>query len=446
MPIDFVEAVRAEVQRQMRLGPERPPWEQEALPDQLEPTELYEVFFMCTGRGGGKTRAAAELVNKWARSFRGWGILVGRTADDVRGTMLEGEAGLCTLYPDIEYEPSKKRLTWPNGTIGHLLYAESPDTLRGPQGHWAWGDEVAAWDDAKRGDVQGSAFNNLTMGVRLNGPDWWTPRIVLTSTPKPVQLIVDLLGPDMNGKEGVIVRNWSTFANAKNLSPVTLDKLKRDYENTRLAAQELYGRLLLDSANALWTTDTLDANRGIPWADLDESDKPNLVKVCVGWDPAITDGEDSDEHGIIVAGMDDKSRGRVLADHSGRMSPDKAAKLVTRLYSEWRANAIVFEKNQGGDFIPALLRSVGHAAGIGVHSKNGKRLRAEPIAARYEQGRVAHHGVFAKLEEQMTRWDPEDPKMKSPDRVDALVHGLQWLFEGEGGVARVVNRVGFRRA
>lgn len=436
------ELVRQEQERLARTKPKDPrPWEEIALPGQLEPEEPYEVLFFCTGRGGGKTRAAAELVNKWARSFPSWGILVGRTADDVRGTMLEGESGLCTMYPDIIYEPSKKRITWPNGSVGHLLYAESPDTLRGPQGHWAWGDEVAAWDDAKHGDTKGTAFNNLTMGIRLKAPEGmnFSPRIVLTSTPKPVQLIIDLLGPDMTGREGVVVRNWSTYDNAANLDPVTLNKLRRDYDGTRNAAQEIYGRLLLDAANALWTTDELDANR------IKEEDLPELIKICVGWDPAVTDGEDSDEHGIIVAGMDAQSHAYVLKDASGKMSPDKAAKLVTKLYSKYHANAVIFEKNQGGDFIPALLRSVGNVPNLGVHAKLGKRLRAEPIAARDEQGRIHHVGVFPILESQMTRWDPEDLKQKSPDRVDARVYALQWLFEGEGGVAKVTNRVGFRR-
>lgn len=366
----------------------------------------------------------------WAREMPGsHGILVGRTAKDVRETMLEGPAGLCTLYPDILHEPSKSRLTFPNGTIVRLLYAESPQSLRGPQCHWFWADEISSWPDAHKGDIEDTAWNNLMMGCRLAWPGW-SARGIATFTPKPNKLVMDVLNHPR-----CIVKTASTYENPF-LDEDTLDDYRERYEGTRTGRQEIYGELLLTADGALWSSQLLDENR--------VKEAPNLIKIGIGWDPSVTSGERSDEHGIIVAGLDENRHAYVLEDLSGIMTPDKAVLTIVNAMKRWKANMVVYEKNQGGDFINSLVQ--GTASGIptiGVHAKLGKRLRAEPVVARDERGEVHHVGLFTKLENQMTTWDPDDPKQKSPDRVDARVYVLQWLFEGSGSF-RVKSRIGMR--
>lgn len=430
----FAEMVRDQAVEIARRKPKDPrPWKERALPHQTLPDGDWRVFSLVAGRGVGKTHAGAETVNEWARELPGSrGILVGRTASDVRGTMLEGPAGLCTLYPDIEYEPSKQRITWPNGTVAQLLYAESPHMLRGPQCHWFWADEISSWSDANLGDREDTAWNNLMMGCRLTGFDGWKAKGIATFTPKPNPLVIAVINHPRT-----VVKTASTYDNPY-LDEDSQQFFRETYEGSRIARQEIHGELLLEAANALWNTDELDAGR--------VKEHPDLVKIAVGWDPATTSGEHSDEHGIIAVGVDVNSHGYVLEDASGRMTPDKAALKVVEVYRRWNANTVVFEKNQGGDFVPVVLRAAATGVpNIGVHAKNGKRLRAEPVQARYQQGRVHHVGVFHKLESQMTTWDPDDLKMKSPDRVDAMVYALTWCFEGEGGLARQSFRIGFRR-
>ena len=379
----------------------------------------------------GKSRCGAEQVHEWANAMPGSrGILVGRTADDVRNTMLEGESGLLTMYPSIEYMPSYRRLKWPNGTIAQCYYAESPNTLRGPQCHWFWADEISSWADAHLGDREDTAWNNLMMGCRLAWPEW-TARGIATFTPKPNRLVQDLLN-----QKSTVLTAGSTFDNEA-LDEATREYYREQYEGTRTGRQELYGELLLTADNALWSTEVLDANR--------VKEHGELTKIAIGWDPATTSGEHSDEHGIVVCGIDANRHSYVLEDCSGRMTPDKAAFEIVRLYNKWHPNKVVYEKNAGGEFIEAVLKGV--ATGLpleGVHAKLGKRLRAEPVQAKYEQGMVHHVGYFSHMETQMTTWDPDDQKQKSPDRVDACVYALTWLYQGTG-ITRVSSRIGVRK-
>jgi len=292
-----------------------------------------------------------------------------------------------------------------NGSRIKLFSADEPERLRGPQHHGAWCDEMAAW----RYD---EAYDQLMFGLRLGDK----PQIVVTTTPKPRKLIKNLIARD-----GVSITRGSTFENAANLSESALIELRARYEGTRLGRQELMGELLTDVEGALWTPGMIDSARIATLPD-------HLTQIVVAIDPAVTNNEDSDETGIIVAGRSGTGEGYVLADYSIKASPLEWAQRVVDAFDEHKADRVVVEVNNGGDMIPAVLRQVRPNLPIKqVRASRGKRLRAEPVAALYEQGRVHHVGSFERLEEQMTTWTPEDPK--SPDRLDALVWAVSSLID-----------------
>ncbi len=338
--------------------------------------------------------------------------LVGPTAADVRDVMVEGESGLMAVcsHDAVQpiYEPSKRRITFPEGSalapegaVCTTYSADEPDRLRGPQHDAAWCDELAAWRYPE-------AWDQLQFGLRL-GTD---PRCIVTTTPRPTREIRELVQADTT-----VVTRGSTFDNADNLAPAFLERILAKYEGTRLGRQELYAEILDDVLGALWTRRMLDdAVRA--WPDND----PQLQRVVVAIDPAVTSGEDSDETGIIVAGRSGGS-GYVLADYTCRMTPDGWARRAIEAYHQHQADRIVAEANQGGDMVKTVLRTVDPSVPVKlVHATRGKRVRAEPVAALYEQGRVLHAEVFAELEDQLVTWTPDSPR--SPDRLDALVWAI----------------------
>lgn len=242
------------------------------------------------------------------------------------------------------------------------------------------------------------------------------PKIIVTTTPRPTNLIKSL---SSRTDGSVVVTRGSTFDNAKNLAPSALLEFEARYGGTRLGRQELYGEILDDVEGALWTRGLIDRNR------LDKP--PALARIVVSVDPAATANKESDETGIIVCGSDAQGHGYVLGDYSFRGSPLDWASKVVEIYDEWKADSILVEVNQGGDMVSAVLRQVRLSLPIReVRAHIGKRLRAEPIAAMYEQGRVHHIGEFAQLEDQMTNWTTDDPN--SPDRLDAMVQAFQELL------------------
>lgn len=329
--------------------------------------------------------------------------LVARTAADVRDVIVEGESGILAISPLSErptWEPSRRRLTWPNGAIATTYSADVPDQLRGPQHDAAWADELAAWQYP-------DAWTQLLLGLRL-GDD---PRVVVTTTPRPTPIIRSLLtAPTTHVTRG------RTLDNAANLAPQFLDAIVRQYEGTRLGRQELDGEVLDDSPGALWKRSAIDAAR--------VAKLPDLRRIVIGVDPAVSANAQSDETGIIAAGIGFDGRFYVLDDASGRYSPDQWASRVVALYRSTKADRVIVETNQGGDLVASTLRTVDRSLPITtVHAKRGKALRAEPIAALYEQGRVSHVGSLPSLEDQMTAWDPS-ADAASPDRVDALVYAL----------------------
>ncbi len=390
-------------------------WETWARPEQLPPDEGdWTVFLYLAGRGAGKTRSAAEWVRKVAMRHPGCRIaVVARTAADVRDVCVEGESGILAVHPPGDrplYEPSKRRITWRNGAQATCYSADEPDLLRGPQHHFAWCDELATWERLE------DTFANLRLGLRLGDH----PRNFVSTTPRPLPLLRELLKI-----KTTIVRRGSTFDNAANLAPSALAEFRARYEGTRLGRQELYAEILDDVPGALWTRSMLDGSR--------VKEAPDLVRVVVAVDPAVTSGEDSDETGIVVAGRSADGHFYVLADRSCRLSPDGWARRAVAAFDELEADRLVAETNQGGDMVASTIRTVRPALPVTlVRATRGKRVRAEPIAALYEQGRVHHVGAFQELEDQMCSFTPDAILEKSPDRVDAAVWALTEL-SGRGG-------------
>lgn len=398
-------------------------WKAWGRPEQQAPTTDWDIWAYIAGRGAGKTRTAAEWVREEAKNTKE-GILrfalVARTAADARDVIVEGESGIINVTPPSErplYEPSKRRLTWPNGNTATLFTADEPDSLRGPQFHRAWGDEVAAWRQTP--DAAGmTAWDNLRVGTRLGAH----PKIILTTTPKRVQILFSLI--DESKKTGkVIITKGSTFDNAGNLSAGYINAITGVYEGTRLARQELYGEMLDDVDGALWTDEMIASGR--------QGHMPVGVPLrVIGVDPSVAENP-RDECGIVVcAATGDrelyKREAWILEDASIHGSPEVWANKVVEMARKWMC-PVVAEVNQGGALVRNAINAIDpNVKVLEVHSKYGKALRAEPVVLAYEQGRIHHVGYLADLESQMTFWVPGEGK--SPDRVDALVHALTALM------------------
>ena len=359
-------------------------WSRWAREAQLPPPADWRVWLLLAGRGFGKTRTGAETVRARVSAHTARRIaLVAPTAADARDVMVEGESGLLAVSLDAErpcYEPSKRRLTWPNGAIATLFSADEPERLRGPQHDFAWCDELAAWRYP-------AAWDMLMFGLRL-GDD---PRAVVTTTPRPTRLIRSLLA-DPN----VVVTRGTTAENGANLAPAFLAQIVRRYQGTRLGRQELDAELLEDAAGGLWQRGIIEATRA--------STAPQLARVVVAIDPAASSSEHADETGIIVAGVDASGHGFVLADASGRFAPGEWARVALSAYAAHGADRIVAEVNNGGEMVEATLRTVDPNVPFrAVRASRGKAARAEPVAALYEQSRIHHLGAFPALEDQSVR-------------------------------------------
>ncbi len=385
-------------------------WEAWARPEQLPPEGDWLTWLLLAGRGFGKSRTGAEWVRAQAQALPGsHGALVAPTAADARDVMVKTLLACTPTQDGLAYEPSKRALVWANGSTATLYSAEEPDRLRGPQHHWAWCDEIAAWAYAEE------VWDMLALTLRLGE----RPRSVVSTTPRPLGIVRRLVK-----ESSTVVTRGATFDNAANLSPTFLEAVKRQYEGTRLGRQELYAEILDDVPGALWQRVALDALR--------VRQAPGMRRVVVAIDPAVTHGEDSDETGIVVAGLGDDGHAYVLADLTCKASPDGWARRAVHAYHEHAADRIVAERNQGGDMVEHTIRTVDKRVSYkSVVAKRGKYVRAEPVAALYEQGKVHHVGGFAAMEDQMCRYVPEEFD-GSPDRVDALVWALTELMLGEG--------------
>ena len=399
-------------------------WSVWGRPEQQTPEGNWNIWMYMAGRGAGKTRTAAEWVREEAKytntGQRRFG-LVARTAADVRDVIVEGESGIMNVSAPSEkplYEPSKRRLTWPNGNTATLFTADEPDSLRGPQFTHAWGDEIASWRQTPDGAGM-TAFDNLRVGTRLGAH----PKIMITTTPKRVPVLYQLLAENAKNPGQVVITRGSTLDNSGNLSNAYLDAITGVYAGTRLAQQELYGEMLDNVEGALWTDELLSRYR--------ENVMPLSAPLrIIGVDPSVAENP-RDECGIVVCastGERDlyKRNAWVLEDATIHGSPEVWANRVVQMARKWGC-PVVAEINQGGALVRNAINAIDpNIKVLEVHSKYGKALRAEPVVLGYEQGRVHHLGYHADLESQMLSWIPGEGK--SPDRVDALVHALTALM------------------
>jgi phage terminase large subunit-like protein len=385
------------------------------LEHQKPPTGDWRTWLMLGGRGAGKTFAGAVWLHRLARSQDNLTLaLVGPALHDVREVMVEGPSGLKGVAAEgarPRWESGRKRLVWGNGTVAYAFSAEDPDSLRGPQFHAAWADEYCAWRDPER------VLSNLRFGLRRGA----APRLMVTTTPRPIPALRRLMA-----ETGLAISRGGTGENAMNLSPGFLAHVRGVYGGTRLEAQELEG-LVVENEGALFRAEDLARARG---------DRPRrLEKIVVAVDPPVS--AHGDACGIVAAGRLD-GRGFVLADRSARgLTPLGWGRRVAAVAAELGAEAVVAEANQGGDMVRTVLEQAGCGATIRlVHASRSKRVRAEPVAALYEQRRVIHCGAFPELEEELMSLGAEGPRL-SPDRADALVWALTDLLLKRPGRPRI---------
>lgn len=390
--------------------------------DQWPPplTDNWDVWVLMGGRGGGKTAAGSEWLRSMTRYTPRLAFLA-PTAGDLRDVMVEGESGILRVCERAGYlpvwEPSKRRITFPNGAIAIGYTAEEPDRLRGPNHGAAWADEPAHYPNVEY------VWDQLWYGLRVGRH----PRVAVTTTPTPSPWIRSLV-TDPSAR----VVTVSTFANEANLAPSFVRKMREKYAGTRLGRQELYGEILLDVEGALWSGELLDATR--------RPVEMELSRIVVGVDPAGTSTKRSDETGIVVVGLGTDGHLYVMADYSGAFTPSQWARQVYEAAEAFDVDVIVAETNYGGEMVTANLRANQPEGGRlyrvkAVNSRRGKLIRAEPIFSLFEQDRAHLVGHLPELETQLCAWVPGQGK--SPDRLDALVHAAIELVGAPAGAIAV---------
>lgn len=397
-------------------------WLQQARSKQLTPQGDWHIWLILAGRGWGKTRTGAQDALLFAlRNPETQVAVVTPTFGDIRRVAFGGPSGIISMIPDGAllygrgqgYNSSAAEIRLYNGSKIMGFSATDPDRLRGPQFHRAWCDELAAWRYPE-------TFDQLMFALRLGDK----PQCIITTTPKPTPIIRSLMQRD-----DCHITTGTTFENEANLAQTTLKMLKEKYEGTTLGRQELYAEVIDAMEGALWTPRVIDEQR------VQAVDKDSLSNIIVAVDPAVTSGDGSDETGLVVVGKNPDNEYYVLEDKSGKYKPDQWGSIAIDLFYKWDADRIVAEVNNGGDLVERLIRTLDAEARYkSVHATRGKLVRAEPIAALYEQGKVHHVGVFSELETQMCTYTGDRPK-PSPDRLDALVWGLSELNKSRGDVA-----------
>jgi len=395
--------------------------------EQLAPVGDWRTWLIMAGRGFGKTRAGAEWVRAVTSDDPDARIaLVSASLPEVRAVMVEGESGVLAVSPPWQrplFEPSLRRLTWPNGAQALIYSAGEPESLRGPQHSHAWCDEIGKWDNASERSIR--AWDNLLLGLRLGEK----PRVLATTTPRAVPLLRRLLQEE---PADLAVTRGTTEDNSANLPARFLRDMRRTYGRSVLARQELDGELIEEIEGALWSRALIENCRS--------EQTPALIRIVVGVDPPASAGGDA--CGIVVAGLDDAGSGHVLADASvRRASPERWARAVARAAEAWSADRVIAEANQGGAMVGSVLRAADITLPVRlVHASRGKSARAEPVAALYEAGRVHHAGMFPMLEDEMCGLMAggcyQGPS-RSPDRADALVWALTELMLGKGGRPKI---------
>lgn len=384
---------------------------------QLPPSLPWRTWLMLGGRGSGKTRAGAEWVNgmalgmvPFASARSGHIALVGETLSDVREVMIDGPSGILAVSrierPRLEI--TRRRLVWESGAVASMFSSEDPESLRGPQFDAAWCDELAKWKHAQ------DTWDMLQFGLRLGN----APRQVVTTTPRPTALLRHLMNDS-----AVPVSRMKTAENERNLAEGFLDLIRERYGDTRLGRQELDGELIDDRPDALWSRPQLES--------IARRTLPDLKRIVVAIDPPASSGRKSDACGIVAAGIDADGQGWVIADASlNSAQPHQWAGAAVSLFHRLEANAIIAEVNQGGEMVGAVIAAQDVTVPVrSVRANRGKFLRAEPVAALYQQGRIFHAGRFPQLEDEMCDFAPSGlSNGRSPDRVDALVWALGELM------------------
>ena len=387
-------------------------WNLHARPSQLPPDGDWDTWMILAGRGFGKTRTGAEWVRAQVEDGAARRIaLVARTLDEAQSVMIEGESGIVNISPHWDkpiYEPSKRKLTWPNGAHALAFSSHEPDQLRGPQFDAAWCDELASWE------YPAQTWDNLSFALRLGR----RPRSVVTTTPKSIELVHSL-----PNRPGVQVTRGATYENQDNLPPAYFNQLIEQYDGTRIGQQEIYAELIDEDEDAIWKREWIEKAR--------LSSHPPISRIVVAIDPAMSTKPNSSETGIVVVGADMRRKhAYVLADESGRLTPNSWALRAAHLFDKFNATRIIAEDNAGGDMVKSTLKNAVERTlpYKGIKARRGKYIRAEPVAALYEQGRVHHVGRFPDLEDQMCTWTPDLGPSNSPDRADALVHAITELI------------------
>ncbi len=393
------------------------------MPHQLPPEGDWRSWVIMGGRGAGKTRAGAEWVRAEVEGARPLDpgrsrrvALIGETMDQVREVMVFGESGILACSPPDrrpEWQAGRKRLVWPNGAVAQVFSAHEPESLRGPQFDAAWVDELAKWKKA------GETWDMLQFSLRLGQH----PRQVITTTPRNVAVLKAILA-----NPSTVTSHAATEANKAYLATSFLEEVRARYDGTRLGRQELDGVLLEDAEGALWNMAGLEAVR------LETA--PELGRIVVAIDPPVTGHSGSDECGILVVGAVTEGapgewRAVVLEDASvAASSPSEWAQAALDAMARHGADKLVAEVNQGGDMVESVIRQLDPLVPYkAVRASKGKVARAEPVAALYEQGRVAHLRGLGQLEEQMCLITARGYEGKgSPDRVDALVWAIHELM------------------
>ena len=383
-------------------------WVNAARDNQLPPDTDWRIWLVLGGRGAGKTRTGAEWIRAKVAAGAEHIALVAPTLTDAREVMLEGESGLLNIgYPRERprFIASRRRLEWPDGAVGHIYTAEDPDGLRGPQFDAAWADEFCAWTYPE------DTLSNLRLALRLGAH----PRLVVTTTPRPIPALLSLME-----EIGVAVSRARTRENTAHLSPSFLADMEASYGGTALGRQELDGEIVTEFPGALWTLQVLAKQRVEATPDLD--------RILVAIDPPASSGPKADACGIIVAGRAG-DRAYVLADATvHRAPPQDWATRAVALYHQYNADALLAETNQGGEMIAAVIHQIDPNVNIlTVHATKSKTARAEPVANLYVRERVYHVGRFDALESELILMGVPGLR-RSPDRADALVWAVHSLL------------------
>lgn len=388
-------------------------WRFWARPEQIAPDGDWLTWVINAGRGFGKTRAGSEWVREQVEAGRQRIALIGETYKDLVEVMVYGDSGIASVFPDhqkpkIVANPNVQ-ITFHTGAVALGYNATQPDQLRGPQFDAAWADELAKWKKARE------TWDMLQFGLRLGE----RPKVLVTTTPRPIPVLREIMA-----RQSTVVTTGSTFDNAANLAASFIEEIRDRYEGTRLGRQELFAEVLDDLPGALWTRAMFEDHR--------VNVAPEMQRIVVAVDPSGTAGasDDGDSIGIVVAGKGIDGRGYVLADRTCKLSPDGWGRRAVSAYHEFGADRIVAERNFGGAMVQHVIRTIDARASYKeVTASRGKVMRAEPVAALYEQGKISHVGRFEALEDQCCLIGPDGYIGEgSPDRVDALVWALTELM------------------